>query len=92
MTSFMEDKEDAACCAAKSPIMSWNDVCQLAQKHGLAVDNEIKTCESIAIVTQDEDYLEFDICGIIALNGTIISAHRSKEQMVTIINAMFEEN
>lgn len=81
-------KEDLAF----EPKMTFKDLCLWVKQLNnpkLAVDDDVATCECIYIGSE-ENAIEFDICGIIAINGDILNYKRTPAQMQTIIKALFE--
>lgn len=77
---------------AFEPRMTFKDLCLWAKQQNnpqLDVDDSVRTCESIYI-GNEENAIEFDISGIVAINGDIIAYARSPAQMQQIIKNLFE--
>lgn len=77
---------------AFEPRMTFKDLCLWVKQQNnllLDADDSVRTCESIYI-GNEENAIEFDISGIVAINGDIIAYGRSPAQMQTIIKALFE--
>lgn len=75
-----------------APRMTFKDLCTWVaqQKYPqVTVEDSVKTCESIYIGTEDNS-IEFDISGIVAVNGDLITAYRTPAQMQQIIKNLFE--
>ena len=78
---------------AFEPRMTFKDLCTWVRQQDypqVTVEDDIKDCASIYIGSDEYNSIEFDISGIIALNGDLITAGRTTEQMQTIIKALFE--
>lgn len=75
-----------------APCMTFKDLCTWVnqQKYPqVTVEDSVKNCESIYIGTEDNS-IEFDITGIVAVNGDLITAYRTPAQMQQIIKNLFE--
>lgn len=78
---------------AFEPRMTFKDLCSWVKQQGypqITVEDDIKTCESIYIGSDEYNTIELDISGIIAFNGDIITAGRTPAQMQQIIKNLFE--
>lgn len=77
---------------AFEPRMTFKELCSWLKQQNfphITVEDTVKTCESIYI-GNDDNAIEFDISGIIAVNGDLITAGRSPAQMQQIIKNLFE--
>ena len=66
----------------------------IREKHAdnpcIEVSDDIKGGESIIIQDGEENFIEYDIAGIIAINGCIMAYQRKPAHMQAIIKALFD--
>lgn len=77
---------------AFKPRMTFKELCSWVKQQDYiqtTVEDSIKGCESIYIGNED-NAIEFDISGSIAVNGDLITAYRTPAQMQQIIKNLFE--
>lgn len=78
---------------AFEPRMTFKELCSWVKQQDypqVTVEDDIKDCASIYIGSDEYNAIEFDVSGIIALNGDLITAGRSPAQMQQIIKNLFE--
>lgn len=78
---------------AFEPRMTFKELCSWVKQQDypqVTVEDDIKDCASIYIGSDEYNAIEFDISGIIAVNGDLITAYRSPAQMQQIIKNLFE--
>lgn len=77
---------------AFEPKMTFHDLCAWVKAQNypnITVESEIKGGEGI-FVGNEYNSLEFDITGIVAINGDIIAINVSTERVKTIIQTLFD--
>lgn len=75
------------------PKMTFRDLCSWCRQKNypnVEIDDDTAGGESIYIDHDEYNVIEFDIAGIIAINGDLITASRTPKQMQTIIKNLFE--
>lgn len=79
---------------AFEPKLTFQDLCAWAKIQnypGVTVGDELKGCEGI-FIGDEENAIEFDITGIVAVNGDIIAMGVSPARVKTIIEALYENS
>lgn len=79
---------------AFEPKITFHDLCAWAKAQnypGVTVESEIEGGEGI-FIGNEYNSLEFDITGIVAINGDIIAIGVSAQRVKTIIEALYENS
>ena len=79
---------------AFEPKITFHDLCAWAKAQnypGVSVEDEFKGGEAI-FIGNEYNFLEFDITGIVTVNGDIIAMGVSPSRVKTIIEALYENS